>query len=279
MTARLERIAPIAVGVFLLLLWQSAVEWNEVPPYVLPSPLLIAETLVSDFPTLLPSWLFTIKITVLAFLGAAIGGLALSLLLTSSRLLERSLFPYAVILQVTPIVAIAPLIIIWAKNTTLALLICAWIVAFFPVVSNTMTGLNSTDFEPSRPVQAVRGLQVANDGLAAAPISAALFSGGVAHLGRPRPDWRRCRRIRRRNGRRRIRARLSHSRIRLQASHPAGVRGACAHFRDGACDFRAPVFYQQPAAATLARQRVVMIHSKRLDGLCDLRENPALIDL
>jgi NitT/TauT family transport system permease protein len=145
MTARFERIAPIAVGVLLLLLWQGAVEWNEVPPYVLPSPFLIAETLVSDFPTLLPSWLFTIKITVLAFLGAAVGGLALSLLLTSSRLLERSLFPYAVILQVTPIVAIAPLIIIWAKNTTLALLICAWIVAFFPVVSNTMTGLNSTD--------------------------------------------------------------------------------------------------------------------------------------
>ncbi len=145
MKASFERIAPVAVGVLLLLLWQGAVAWNDVPPYVLPSPLLIAETLVSDFATLLPSWLFTIKITLLAFLGAAIGGLALSLLLTSSRLLERSLFPYAVILQVTPIVAIAPLIIIWAKDTTLALLICAWIVAFFPVVSNTITGLNSTD--------------------------------------------------------------------------------------------------------------------------------------
>jgi NitT/TauT family transport system permease protein len=145
MKARLETIAPLAVGVLLLLLWQGAVYWNEVPPYVLPSPLLIAETLVSDFPTLLPSWLFTIKITLLAFLGASLGGLGLSLLLTSSRFLERSLFPYAVILQVTPIVAIAPLIIIWAKDTTLALLICAWIVAFFPVVSNTITGLNSTD--------------------------------------------------------------------------------------------------------------------------------------
>ncbi len=145
MKAGLERIAPFAVGVLLLFTWQGAVEWNEVPSYVLPSPLLIAKTLVSDFPTLLPSWLFTIKITLLAFLGAATGGLALSLLLTSSRFLERSLFPYAVILQVTPIVAIAPLIIIWAKDTTLALLICAWIVAFFPVVSNTITGLNSTD--------------------------------------------------------------------------------------------------------------------------------------
>jgi NitT/TauT family transport system permease protein len=86
-----------------------------------------------------------LKITLLAFAGAALGGLALGMLLTSSRWLERSLFPYAVVLQVTPVVAIAPLIIIWAKNTTLALFICAWLVAFFPVVSNTVTGLNSTD--------------------------------------------------------------------------------------------------------------------------------------
>jgi NitT/TauT family transport system permease protein len=138
-------IAPFAVGAFFIGLWQAVVQWYELPPYLLPSPLLIAETLVRDFPTLLPSWLFTLKITVLAFVAAAIGGLGLSLLLSSSRLLERSLFPYAVILQVTPIVAIAPLIIIWAKDTTLALLICALLVAFFPVVSNTITGLNSTD--------------------------------------------------------------------------------------------------------------------------------------
>ena len=136
---------PFAVGALVIGLWQSAVQWYELPPYLLPSPLLIAQTLVTDIPTLLPSWLFTLKITVIAFLAAAIGGLGLSLLLTSSRLLERTLFPYAVILQVTPIVAIAPLIIIWAKDTTLALLICAWLIAFLPVVSNTITGLNSTD--------------------------------------------------------------------------------------------------------------------------------------
>ena len=141
----LDIAAPLGVGVLFLGLWQAAVAWYALPPYLLPSPLLIAETLVSDFPTLLPSWLYTLKITALAFLAAALGGLALSLLLSSSRALERSLFPYAVILQVTPIVAIAPLIIIWAKDTTLALLICAWLVAFFPVVSNTITGLNSSD--------------------------------------------------------------------------------------------------------------------------------------
>lgn len=141
----LELIAPYLVGIVLLAGWQAAVDWYDIAPYVLPSPFLIAKTLVEDFGTLLPSWLVTVKITLMAFFGAAVGGLLLSLLLTSSRLLERSLFPYAVVLQVTPVVSIAPLIIIWAKDTTLALFICAWIVAFFPVVSNTVTGLNSTD--------------------------------------------------------------------------------------------------------------------------------------
>jgi NitT/TauT family transport system permease protein len=140
-----ERAAPYLVGALLIGFWQVAVETAQVPSYILPSPLLIAQTLAADFGTLLPSLLVTLKITLLAFAGAALGGLALGMLLSSSRWLERSLFPYAVVLQVTPVVAIAPLIIIWAKNTTLALFICAWLVAFFPVVSNTVTGLNSTD--------------------------------------------------------------------------------------------------------------------------------------
>jgi NitT/TauT family transport system permease protein len=140
-----ERAAPYLVGALLIGFWQVAVETAQVPSYILPSPLLIAQTLATDFGTLLPSLLITLKITLLAFAGAALGGLALGMLLSSSRWLERSLFPYAVVLQVTPVVAIAPLIIIWAKNTTLALFICAWLVAFFPVVSNTVTGLNSTD--------------------------------------------------------------------------------------------------------------------------------------
>jgi NitT/TauT family transport system permease protein len=144
-TRLLENAAPLLVGVLLLTAWQVAVDAASVPVYVLPSPLVIARTLFDDFGTLWPSLLITLKITLLAFVGAAAGGLALGMLLASSRWLERSLFPYAVVLQVTPIVAIAPLIIIWAKNATLALFICAWLVAFFPVVANTVTGLNSTD--------------------------------------------------------------------------------------------------------------------------------------
>jgi NitT/TauT family transport system permease protein len=141
----IEHAAPFISGAIFLATWQIAVDVNGVAAYVLPSPLLIGRTLVDDFGTLLPSLLITLKITLLAFLGAAAGGLVLGILLSSSRLLERSLLPYAVALQVTPIVAIAPLIIIWVKDTTIALFICAWLVAFFPVVANTVTGLNSTD--------------------------------------------------------------------------------------------------------------------------------------
>jgi NitT/TauT family transport system permease protein len=141
----IEQAAPLIVGTIFLATWQIAVDVKGVPAYVLPSPLLIGRTLLDDFGTLLPSLLITLKITLLAFLGAAAGGLVLGILLSSSRLLERSLFPYAIVLQVTPVVAIAPLIIIWVKDTTIALFICAWLVAFFPVVANTVTGLNSTD--------------------------------------------------------------------------------------------------------------------------------------
>jgi len=87
----------------------------------------------------------TVTITVAALTVATVAGVAIAILFAQSKWIELSFFPYAVILQVTPIVAIAPLIIIWVKNIQLSLLICAWIVAFFPIISNTTLGLNSTD--------------------------------------------------------------------------------------------------------------------------------------
>lgn len=141
----LEHLAPFIFGFFMLAFWEIMVRVNDVPTYLLPGPILIAKTLYTDFGSLLPSLLITSRITIEAFLIAAVGGLLLGMLFTSSRWIERCLFPYAVVLQVTPVVAIAPLIIIWAKDTQLALLICAWLVAFFPVVSNAAVGLNSTD--------------------------------------------------------------------------------------------------------------------------------------
>jgi NitT/TauT family transport system permease protein len=143
---RLGRIAaPLAVGAAFLAVWQTIVAFKDVPPYILPGPLLIAQTLWTDGPSLLVSLLVTLRVTLAALAAAALLGGAMALVFSLSRLLELSLFPYAVILQVTPIVAIAPLIIIWVREPFLALLVCAWIVAFFPVVANTTVGLNSVD--------------------------------------------------------------------------------------------------------------------------------------
>jgi NitT/TauT family transport system permease protein len=143
--AWLRILAPTVIGLLVLGAWEWVVRAREIPPYVLPGPVLIAETLVRDWAPLSASLLVTLKITALALLVAASLGLLLAVLFAQSRVVELSLFPYAVILQVTPIVAIAPLIIIWVNDITLSLLICAWIVAFFPILSNTTVGLNSTD--------------------------------------------------------------------------------------------------------------------------------------
>jgi NitT/TauT family transport system permease protein len=137
--------APLVVGVVFLTLWQAIVATEDVPPYILPGPVAIAAALRTDGPSLLGSLLVTLRITLAALAAAALLGGAIALLFSLSRILALSLFPYAVILQVTPIVAIAPLIIIWVQQPFLALLVCAWIVAFFPIVSNTTIGLNSAD--------------------------------------------------------------------------------------------------------------------------------------
>ena len=145
-TERALRTAlPIAMLLLLLVVWQLYVVVAEVPHYILPSPLRIAQAMATDCPILLPALLITLKITFLALAIALVGGVAMAVLMAQSRWIELALYPYAVILQVTPVVAIAPLIIIYAPTTQTALLICAWLVAFFPVLSNTSQGLRSTD--------------------------------------------------------------------------------------------------------------------------------------
>ncbi len=133
------------MGAVLLALWEGVVRVEGIPVYILPGPVAIAKALWTDGPSLLGSLLVTLRITLAALAAAAVLGGGIALLFSLSRLLEISLFPYAVILQVTPIVAIAPLIIIWVQQPFLALLVCAWIVAFFPIVSNATIGLNSAD--------------------------------------------------------------------------------------------------------------------------------------
>ena len=137
--------APLVLGLLMLGLWEGAVRALAVPPYILPGPILVAETLVADWSTLLPSLVVTLEITLAALAAAVVVGGLLAVLFSLSRWVELSLFPYAIILQVTPIVAIAPLIIVWANDVDLSLLICAWLVAFFPILSNTILGLRSVD--------------------------------------------------------------------------------------------------------------------------------------
>jgi NitT/TauT family transport system permease protein len=142
---RVLRIAlPIVVLALGLVIWESVVRIWNIPPYVLPAPGLILRTLVADWALLFHSLLVTLATTVEGFLLAAVGGVGLAVLFNQSRLVEYSLYPYAVILQVTPIVAIAPLLLIYLPQP-LAVLACAWIVAFFPVLANTTLGLHSVD--------------------------------------------------------------------------------------------------------------------------------------
>ena len=138
-------IPPTLVLLVGLAAWEIAVRVGQVPVYILPGPLVILQTLVRDWAMLQPSLIVTVLITLGALTAATVLGVAIAVLFAQSKWVELSLFPYAVILQVTPIVAIAPLIIIWVKDTATALLICAWLVSFFPIVSNTTLGLNSTD--------------------------------------------------------------------------------------------------------------------------------------
>jgi len=144
-TLRLVRILlPIVVLAAGIAAWEFAVRMYAIPPYVLPAPSAVFQTLVSDWPVLSQSLLTTLLTTLEGFLAAAVGGIALALLFNQSKWLEYSLFPYAVILQVTPVIAIAPLLLIYLQQQT-AVIACAWIVGFFPVLSNTTLGLNSVD--------------------------------------------------------------------------------------------------------------------------------------
>jgi NitT/TauT family transport system permease protein len=145
MSERALRVAlPILVLALVIACWHAVVRAFAIPPFVLPSPGLVFSTLITDGPLLWQSLLVTLTLTFQGFLLAAVGGIALAVIFNQWRLVEHSLYPYAVILQVTPIVAIAPLLLIYLPQH-LAVLACAWIVAFFPVLANTSLGLSSVD--------------------------------------------------------------------------------------------------------------------------------------
>ena len=146
MTTRAQQVLwPALVAVVLLAAWQGLVVGLELPPFLVPSPVRVAQVLVSDAGLLFGALFVTLKITLFAFLCATLMGVLIAFAFVQSRVIETALFPYAVLLQVTPIVAIAPLIIIWVKNPTASLVICATLVALFPIIANTTLGLRSVN--------------------------------------------------------------------------------------------------------------------------------------
>ncbi|ERM01670.1 ABC transporter ATP-binding protein [Brucella intermedia 229E] len=148
--ARRERalriVMPTLAIIIALGIWEGLVRYYQVPHYLIPAPSLVAQTLIKDGPSLMASMWFTVKLTLISLGCAIIGGILLGMIFALSRPpIEMAFFPFAVILQVTPVIAIAPLILIYVRDTFSALLICAWIVAFFPILSNTVIGLRSAD--------------------------------------------------------------------------------------------------------------------------------------
>ena len=138
-------IYPLAVAIILLVCWEGGVHYFEIPSFLVPSPSLTLQTLIKDWQLLGAALFNTLRITLLAFLFAKILGVAIAFAFVQNKVIETALFPYAVLLQVTPVVAIAPLIIIWVKEPTISLVICATIVALFPIIANTTLGLRSVN--------------------------------------------------------------------------------------------------------------------------------------
>src|SRR3982751_874443 len=145
-------LLPLAVAVLILGAWEWAVAHWQVPVYVLPGPAAIAKAFANNFSSLMPALLSTLTVTLEAFVAACVLGVATAIAFSQSRLLERTLYPYAVVLQVTPVVAIAPLILIWVgfERINLALVIIATIVAFFPILAGRPLGLEAADFQLPR---------------------------------------------------------------------------------------------------------------------------------
>ncbi len=148
-TSNTEQVLRIVIPIVMVLLaiglWQLHITVNKVPHYIMPAPLDVLTTLFTDWPTLYPSLLVTLRVTFLALILALVGGVGLAIILVQSKWIELAIFPFAVILQVTPMIAIAPLLIIYIKDPQSVLLTCAFIVAFFPILSNMVAGLKSVD--------------------------------------------------------------------------------------------------------------------------------------
>ena len=184
-------LLPLFVGSALLVFWEWIVGFLGVPIFVLPPPSQIAFALIENFTSLMGALIVTLSITGFAYFWALVGGVSLAILFTRSRFIEMSLAPYVITLQVTPVVAIAPLILIWVgfENTNQAMVIIAWIVAFFPILTNTLQGIRSVDDSLHQLLQLSRAkwwqILIYLELPAALPsiLTGAKISGGLALIG------------------------------------------------------------------------------------------------
>lgn len=224
----LKILYPTLVAVAMVLLWQGAVSYFRIPAFLVPSPLVMLESLWTHLTPLLLALLFTLKITLISFLLSIVIGAAVAFILVQNRFVETALFPYIVFLQVTPIVAIAPLIIIWVKDATLSLVVCATLMAVFPIISNTTQGLRSVSPRPAELFSPQSRQPLANAGAAAYPLGAALFLRRAAYFQWAVADWRGGGGVCRRDRRDQYRAGLSDPTGRLPAGYPVDVCRAAA---------------------------------------------------
>ncbi len=260
---------PIVVFALVVLCWDLLVRAFAIPPYVLPSPGLVLATLISDAGLLWRSLVVTLTLTFEGFLLAAVGGILLAIAFNQWRLVEYSFYPYAVILQVTPIVAIAPLLLIYLPQP-LAVLVCAWIVAFFPVLANTTLGIEFRRPQSSRALRALQSVPLAGPLESETAISPAANACRPAHRRRPVAHRGGCGRNCRGFGRRWFRTRLSYCQIRLSTQYPAHVRGFAFAVLRRCRDFLHAIGDFTSCAAPLARERD---RSRALGSKNKLHEN------
>ncbi len=198
----LRILLPIAFGILVIAAWEWAVGYFGVSHLVLPAPSAIGTALTDNFSSLMESLWTTLSLTLLAFASAIISGVLLAILFAQSRTIEMTLYPYAVVIQVTPIFAIAPLIVIWTgyEHIDRALLILAWVAAFFPILANTTAGFAQRRSQPRRSVPPLRRLALAISHAAAAAVGTAAHSFGHEDFRRVGADRHHHRRVRGRRG-------------------------------------------------------------------------------
>ena len=140
-------LAPLALVALLLAAWEIAVRALGVPAYFLPPPSGVAVALVQDLPALAAASWITLSTALIALAIASLTAVGLAVLVGLNPLLEAAVRPLASVLQVTPVVAIAPLVLIWAgiDHPERAIVALAVLVAFFPIFSGAVTGLHAAD--------------------------------------------------------------------------------------------------------------------------------------